>query len=84
VTRPLDLAPRRIDALGLTYRDHAAETVERIAPEGPAVFERDPASLATGDVLCVPSRTAILQTRANRLSVLAAGDHTVRLEGPEP
>jgi 2-keto-4-pentenoate hydratase/2-oxohepta-3-ene-1,7-dioic acid hydratase in catechol pathway len=56
------LSPRRIHALGLTYRDHAAETGEGVEA-GPSVFERDPASLARGgDLLRVPSRTAILQT----------------------
>jgi 2-keto-4-pentenoate hydratase/2-oxohepta-3-ene-1,7-dioic acid hydratase in catechol pathway len=56
---PLALRPRRIYALGLTYRDHLAETGE---PQGdaPAVFRRDPASLADG-VLRLPSTDAILR-----------------------
>lgn len=62
-TSELHLAPRRVHALGLTYRDHAAETGEPIRKEGPVVFERDPGSLLTsGDVLPIPSRTAILQS----------------------
>ena len=56
------LSPRRVHALGLTYRAHAAETGEGVEL-APAVFERDPASLArAGDVLRIPSRVAIVQT----------------------
>jgi 2-keto-4-pentenoate hydratase/2-oxohepta-3-ene-1,7-dioic acid hydratase in catechol pathway len=39
------LAPARIVALGLTFSDHLRETGEKAAPDGPARFERDPASL---------------------------------------
>jgi 2-keto-4-pentenoate hydratase/2-oxohepta-3-ene-1,7-dioic acid hydratase in catechol pathway len=62
VASALAIAPRRVLALGLTYRDHIAETGERVGDEGPVAFERDPASLLReGDVLWVPSPTAILQ-----------------------
>jgi hypothetical protein len=52
---PLVLEPKRIVALGLTWRSHARETGETITAAGPAVFERDPASLAAGDRVVIPS-----------------------------
>jgi 2-keto-4-pentenoate hydratase/2-oxohepta-3-ene-1,7-dioic acid hydratase in catechol pathway len=57
---PLSLAPRRIVALGLTWRDHVRETGEPIAAAGPAVFERDPRSLAADGRVRVPSRASLL------------------------
>jgi 2-keto-4-pentenoate hydratase/2-oxohepta-3-ene-1,7-dioic acid hydratase in catechol pathway len=51
--------PRRILALGLTWRSHAKETGERIDPRGPAIFTRDPASLADADRVVIPSRRRI-------------------------
>jgi 2-keto-4-pentenoate hydratase/2-oxohepta-3-ene-1,7-dioic acid hydratase in catechol pathway len=54
----MDLAPRRIVALGLTYRDHAREVGERLAAT-PAVFERAPASLARDGRVIMPSRATV-------------------------
>jgi 2-keto-4-pentenoate hydratase/2-oxohepta-3-ene-1,7-dioic acid hydratase in catechol pathway len=54
------LSPGTIHALGLTYRDHAAETGERIDPSGPAVFARDPASRCVPGRILIPSRARVL------------------------
>jgi len=53
------IAPERIYALGLTYRDHLRETGERAGP--PAVFLRDPASIvAPGGPVRIPSRAQMI------------------------
>ena len=58
----LVLRPGRIHALGLTYRDHAAETGESLDDDArPMVFQRDPASLNVTDHVRVPSEIVILQ-----------------------
>ncbi|MBI3723646.1 fumarylacetoacetate hydrolase family protein [bacterium] len=61
-TVPLFLAPKRVVALGLTWRDHARETGERISPEGPARFERDPASLSQDGRVLLPTRARVCRT----------------------
>jgi 2-keto-4-pentenoate hydratase/2-oxohepta-3-ene-1,7-dioic acid hydratase in catechol pathway len=61
-TAPLVLEPKRIVALGLTWRSHARETGERMSADGPAVFARDPASLATGGQVVIPSQARIRRT----------------------
>jgi 2-keto-4-pentenoate hydratase/2-oxohepta-3-ene-1,7-dioic acid hydratase in catechol pathway len=49
----------RIVALGLTYRDHARETGEKIDREHPALFERDPLSLSSDGQVRLPTRGAV-------------------------
>jgi 2-keto-4-pentenoate hydratase/2-oxohepta-3-ene-1,7-dioic acid hydratase in catechol pathway len=56
---PFTFSARRLVALGLTWRDHARETGEPIAPDGPARFTRDPASLAAPGRVVLPSRARI-------------------------
>ncbi|MFP2924642.1 fumarylacetoacetate hydrolase family protein [Pyxidicoccus sp. 3LG] len=59
-TRPLELAPKRVHALGLTYAAHINET--GADGEGPAVFAKDAASLLRhGDAVSSPSRAAMLE-----------------------
>lgn len=56
---PLELAPRRVHALGLTYAGHINETGGET--EGPAVFTKDPASLlCEGDTVKCPSHEALM------------------------
>jgi len=58
-TRPLELAPKRVHALGLTYAAHINETGGEAG--GPAVFAKEPASLlGQGDSVASPSRAALL------------------------
>ncbi len=60
-TRPLELAPRRVHALGLTYAAHINETGGGEA-EGPAIFTKDPVSLLReGDTVRSPSQDALLE-----------------------
>ncbi|QSQ26091.1 fumarylacetoacetate hydrolase family protein [Pyxidicoccus parkwayensis] len=56
---PLELAPRQVHALGLTYAAHINETGGEA--EGPAVFTKDPASLLhEGDTVKCPSHESLL------------------------
>jgi 2-keto-4-pentenoate hydratase/2-oxohepta-3-ene-1,7-dioic acid hydratase in catechol pathway len=55
------LQPHHVVALGLTWRDHVRETGERVSADGPARFERDPASLATTDRVRVPTQTQLIE-----------------------
>jgi 2-keto-4-pentenoate hydratase/2-oxohepta-3-ene-1,7-dioic acid hydratase in catechol pathway len=77
--QPRVLVPRRIVALGLTWRDHLRETGERAAPEGPARFERDPASLVSDGNVRRPGHAelvAALEKLEPGLGAAAAARHT--------
>jgi 2-keto-4-pentenoate hydratase/2-oxohepta-3-ene-1,7-dioic acid hydratase in catechol pathway len=57
---PLELAPRRVHALGLTYAAHINETGGDA--EGPAVFTKDPVSLLReGDTVRSPAHGALME-----------------------
>ncbi|NMO18153.1 hypothetical protein HPC49_14150 [Pyxidicoccus fallax] len=59
-TRPLELAPKRVHALGLTYAAHINETGSGEA-DGPAVFAKAAASLLRGDTVVSPSREMMME-----------------------
>ncbi|UJR84848.1 fumarylacetoacetate hydrolase family protein [Sandaracinus amylolyticus] len=69
-TRPLELAPKRVHALGLTYAAHINET----GGDGEArvVFDKDAASLLRGDdAVESPSRDALIAAIARLDAALA-------------
>lgn len=62
-SRPLELSPRRVHALGLTYAAHINETGSEAG--GPAVFAKDASCLLVrGERVTSPSREALLASVA--------------------
>ncbi|XXF77239.1 fumarylacetoacetate hydrolase family protein [Myxococcaceae bacterium GXIMD 01537] len=68
--RPLELTPRRVHALGLTYAAHINETGGEAG--GPAVFAKDAGSLLKGDAVESPSSAALLAAVTRLDSALGA------------
>jgi 2-keto-4-pentenoate hydratase/2-oxohepta-3-ene-1,7-dioic acid hydratase in catechol pathway len=70
-TLALELAPKRVHALGLTYAAHIQETGGEAG--GPAVFAKDAGALLRhGDTVASPSREALLEAVARLDATLAA------------
>ncbi|MCP3142331.1 fumarylacetoacetate hydrolase family protein [Pyxidicoccus xibeiensis] len=82
-TRPLELAPKRVHALGLTYAAHINETGASDA-EGPAVFAKDASSLLReGDEVVSPSR-AVMVEAVSRLDAALGSRLASRFESLPP
>lgn len=72
-------APRQVFAIGLNYRDHAAESNFAV-PAAPVVFTKYPSCLTgpTGDVQLVPGK---VDWEAELVVVIGRGGHDITVEG---